>query len=182
MIKTYLKKYFVTAMGAMAQGLFATLLIGTIISTLGKYTGLAFLAEISSFASAATGMAIGVAIGGFKLGETLYEKVPSVQEFSDWIVSFLGDIFTGQTIRYDLPFQLGIDATVEDILDTSGLGDIITNIDDLLGNPNSVKDIVVNVKGNIDEKAQQIKDWFADKTTEVKEFISNLKGKKLLRM
>lgn len=62
MIKTYLKKYFVTAMGAMAQGLFATLLIGTIISTLGKYTGLAFLAEISSFASAATGMAIGVAI------------------------------------------------------------------------------------------------------------------------
>ena len=62
MIKTYLKKYFVTAMGAMAQGLFATLLIGTIISTLGKYTGLAFLAEMSSFASAATGMAIGVAI------------------------------------------------------------------------------------------------------------------------
>ena len=62
MIKTYLKKYFVTAMGAMAQGLFATLLIGTIISTLGKYTGLAFLAEMASFASAATGMAIGVAI------------------------------------------------------------------------------------------------------------------------
>ncbi|MGM9665989.1 MAG: PTS transporter subunit IIC [Eubacteriales bacterium] len=62
MIKTYLKKYFVTAMGAMAQGLFATLLIGTIINTLGKYTGLAFLTEMASFASAATGMAIGVAI------------------------------------------------------------------------------------------------------------------------
>ena len=31
-VKVYLKKYFVTAMGAMAQGLFATLLIGTIIN------------------------------------------------------------------------------------------------------------------------------------------------------
>lgn len=62
MVKEYLKKYFVTAMGAMAQGLFATLLIGTIIKTLGNYTHLEFLIEIANFASAATGMAIGVAI------------------------------------------------------------------------------------------------------------------------
>ena len=61
-VKKYLKKYFVTAMGAMAQGLFATLLIGTIIKTLGQYTGLDFLVELATFASAATGMAIGVAI------------------------------------------------------------------------------------------------------------------------
>ena len=61
-IKTYLKKYFVTAMGAMAQGLFATLLIGTIIKTVGQYTGLDFLVELATFATAATGMAIGVAI------------------------------------------------------------------------------------------------------------------------
>ena len=61
-VKSYLKKYFVTAMGAMAQGLFATLLIGTIIKTVGQYTGLDFLVQISSFASSATGMAIGVAI------------------------------------------------------------------------------------------------------------------------
>jgi len=61
-VKEYLKKYFVTAMGAMAQGLFATLLIGTIIKTVGQYTGLDFLVDIAAFASSATGMAIGVAI------------------------------------------------------------------------------------------------------------------------
>ena len=61
-VKQYLKKYFVTAMGAMAQGLFATLLIGTILKTLGQYTHLDFLVDIASFASSATGMAIGVAI------------------------------------------------------------------------------------------------------------------------
>ena len=61
-VKIYLKKYFVTAMGAMAQGLFATLLIGTIIKTVGQYTGLDFLVDIAAFASGATGMAIGVAI------------------------------------------------------------------------------------------------------------------------
>lgn len=61
-VKEYLNKYFVTAMGAMAQGLFATLLIGTIIKTIGQYTGLDFLVSVASFASGATGMAIGVAI------------------------------------------------------------------------------------------------------------------------
>ena len=61
-VKEYLKKYFVTAMSAMAQGLFATLLIGTILKTLGQYTHLDFLVDISVFASGATGMAIGVAI------------------------------------------------------------------------------------------------------------------------
>lgn len=61
-IKEYSKKYFVTAMSAMAQGLFATLLIGTILKTVGQYTGLDFLIDISGFAQGATGMAIGVAI------------------------------------------------------------------------------------------------------------------------
>lgn len=62
MVKKYLNKYFVTAMGAMAQGLFATLLIGTILKTIGQYIYLDFLVEIATFASSATGMAIGVAI------------------------------------------------------------------------------------------------------------------------
>ena len=61
-VKEYLKKYFVTAMGAMAQGLFATLLIGTILKTLGQYIYLDFLIDIAAFATSATGMAIGVAI------------------------------------------------------------------------------------------------------------------------
>ncbi len=61
-IKAYLKKYFIDAMGAMALGLFASLLIGTIFSTVGKYTGLEFFTEINKMASASSGMAIGAAI------------------------------------------------------------------------------------------------------------------------
>lgn len=39
------KRYFIDAMGAMAQGLFCTLLIGTILDTLGKQAGIWFLQE-----------------------------------------------------------------------------------------------------------------------------------------
>ena len=39
-IEITLKKYFVDAMGGMAQGLFASLLVGTILSTLAKYLGM----------------------------------------------------------------------------------------------------------------------------------------------
>ena len=61
-LKKYLHRYFIDAMGAMALGLFASLLIGTIFGTVGKYTGLEFLDTIANYAKAATGMAIGVAI------------------------------------------------------------------------------------------------------------------------
>lgn len=78
-LKKYLHRYFIDAMGAMALGLFASLLIGTIFGTLGKYINgadidnqvLKSLAEmfntIATYAKAATGMAIGVAIA-YKLG------------------------------------------------------------------------------------------------------------------
>ena len=61
-VKKYLHRYFIDAMSAMALGLFASLLIGTIFGTVGKYTGLGFFNEISTYASAASGMAIGCAI------------------------------------------------------------------------------------------------------------------------
>lgn len=58
------KTYFVTAMGAMAQGLFASLLIGTILGTLGDKLGLQILSEIAAFAknNYVVGSAIGVAV------------------------------------------------------------------------------------------------------------------------
>ncbi len=56
------KLYFVNAMGSMALALFATLLMGTILSTIGQYTGLAVLSEAAAFASQATGAMLGVAI------------------------------------------------------------------------------------------------------------------------
>ena len=61
-LKKYCKRYFIDAMGAMALGLFASLLIGTILKTLGQYTGLDFLVDINTYAAGASGMAIGVAV------------------------------------------------------------------------------------------------------------------------
>ena len=57
------KRYFVDAMGAMAFGLFASLLIGTIFDTVADQTGWAWLAAASTYCSAATGPAMAVAIG-----------------------------------------------------------------------------------------------------------------------
>ncbi|MBQ2748117.1 MAG: PTS sugar transporter subunit IIC, partial [Firmicutes bacterium] len=57
------KRYGIDCLGAMAQGLFASLLIGTIISTLGEQLGIEVLVMIGSYAKSATGAAMAVAIG-----------------------------------------------------------------------------------------------------------------------
>lgn len=62
-IKKYLHRYFIDAMSAMAQGLFASLLIGTIISTLGTQLNIPVLDEIGGYAKSAAGPAMAVAIG-----------------------------------------------------------------------------------------------------------------------
>ena len=51
-------RYGIDAMGAMAQGLFASLLIGTIIKTLGQQTGIAFLVTAGGYAAAVAGPAM----------------------------------------------------------------------------------------------------------------------------
>ena len=56
------RAYFVDALGAMALGLFASLLIGTIFQTLGDKTGWDAFITIARYAKAATGAAIAVAI------------------------------------------------------------------------------------------------------------------------
>lgn len=57
------KRYGIDALGAMAQGLFASLLIGTIIGTLGERVGWKALVEIGNFAKSATGPAMAISIG-----------------------------------------------------------------------------------------------------------------------
>ena len=57
------KRYFIDAMSAMAQGLFASLLIGTIIKTLGQQIGLDVLVQVGDYAFQMCGPAIAVAIG-----------------------------------------------------------------------------------------------------------------------
>ncbi|MBQ7036666.1 MAG: PTS sugar transporter subunit IIC [Clostridia bacterium] len=58
-----LKRYGIDALGAMAQGLFASLLIGTILDTVGTQFGIEVLNQIASYAKAVTGVAMAVAIG-----------------------------------------------------------------------------------------------------------------------
>ena len=57
------KRYGIDALGAMAQGLFCSLLIGTIIKTLGQQLGLEFLVSVGQYAFDMSGAAMAVAIG-----------------------------------------------------------------------------------------------------------------------
>lgn len=57
------KRYGIEALGAMAQGLFASLLIGTIINTIGTITGVELFNTIGAFATAVAGPAMAIAIG-----------------------------------------------------------------------------------------------------------------------
>ena len=57
------RRYGIDALGAMAQGLFASLLIGAILDALGKQLGLEVLITIGGYASAMCGPAMAVAIG-----------------------------------------------------------------------------------------------------------------------
>ena len=57
------KRYGIDALGAMAQGLFCSLLIGTIIKTLGQQLNVQFLVDIGTYAMAVSGPAMAVAIG-----------------------------------------------------------------------------------------------------------------------
>ena len=62
-VEISLRRYGIDALGAMAQGLFCSLLIGTILDTLGSQLGIPTLEEIGSFASAMSGAAMAIAIG-----------------------------------------------------------------------------------------------------------------------
>ena len=94
------KVYFVDAMGAMALGLFATLLIGTIFGTVAKYlpTGNVFsdfFLNLESYSKGATGIVLGVAIA-YAL------KAPPLVMFCAGVVGMCGNAlpfaYEGQTI------------------------------------------------------------------------------------
>ena len=57
------KRYGIDALGAMAQGLFCSLLIGTILRTLGQQIHSAYLTDIGVYAMAISGPAMAIAIG-----------------------------------------------------------------------------------------------------------------------
>ena len=62
-IEFSLKRYGIDALGAMAQGLLCSLLIGTILNTLGSQTGVEIFSTVGGYATAMSGPAMAVAIG-----------------------------------------------------------------------------------------------------------------------
>ena len=62
-IEISFKRYGIDALGAMAQGLFCSLLIGTIIGTIGNLAGIEFLSQIGGYTKDVSGVAMAVAIG-----------------------------------------------------------------------------------------------------------------------
>ena len=93
------KRYGIDALGAMAQGLFCTLLIGTILNTLGNQFGVPFLKAVvatvngtdytvGGLASAMAGPAMAVAIG-YAL------KAPQLVLFSLITVGFAANALCG---------------------------------------------------------------------------------------
>ena len=86
------KLYFIDCMSSLALGLFSTLLISTIFSTIGKYLVAvpslesvgAFLNEAAGFAKAATGVVLGIAVA-YSL------KAPPLVLFSAGVVGLCGN-------------------------------------------------------------------------------------------
>ena len=98
-IEISLKRYGIDALGAMAQGLFCSLLIGTIINTIGTQFGISFLTKtvatvsgvdytVGGLASAMSGPAMAVAIA-FAL------KAPNLVLFSMITVGFASNALGG---------------------------------------------------------------------------------------
>ena len=99
-VKAFLKRkqvvisvqtYLIDALGAMAFGLFASLLIGTIFGTLGKNRRCNFT-TIAGYAKSATGAALGVSIA-YAL------KAPTLVLFSAATVGIAGNELGGRSAR-----------------------------------------------------------------------------------
>lgn len=82
------KRYGIDALSAMAQGLFASLLMGTILNTLGTLLNLEVLTQVGTFASAVKGPAMAAAIG-------MSLNAPNLVLFSLLAVGYAADTLGG---------------------------------------------------------------------------------------
>ncbi len=80
--------YLIDALGAMAFGLFASLLIGTIFATIGEKSGIEVFTTIADYAKSATGAALGIAIAHAL-------KAPQLVLFSAATVGIAGNALGG---------------------------------------------------------------------------------------
>jgi hypothetical protein len=130
---------------------------------------------------------------GLKFGEQYYEDVTGEEAQGG-----IGDIIKGLLTKDISWSEIGnaiSDGAVVDISLTPALrwvsGDETITTDEVVNAgaqmisdivekmkalPGNVIQFTMNVVGEIDEKAQQIKDWFANKTDEAKDFVANVKA------
>lgn len=87
-VKISTQRYAIDALGAMAQGLFASLLMGTILSTLGQQMHVPILEQIGGFASSVKGPAMAAAIG-------VSLNAPNLVLFSLLTVGYAADALGG---------------------------------------------------------------------------------------
>ena len=88
-IEISFKRYGIDVLGSMAMGLFASLLVGTILNTIGLKLGIPFLSEtIWPIAKEMTGPAIAVAIA-------MALKAPNLVVFSSLVVGYAGNQLGG---------------------------------------------------------------------------------------
>ena len=101
-LKSLPKRYFIDAFTGMAQGLFVTLIAGTIVKTIGELIGAhtivgQILILLGQIASILTGAGIGAGIAN-------YLKAPKLVVFSAIVAGFLGayaEQIIGATITYN---------------------------------------------------------------------------------
>ena len=87
-IEFSIKRYLMDALSYMALGLFSSLLIGTILATLGDKLGIESLVEVAGYAKSVAGSAMGVAIA-YAL------KAPPLVMFSIVTVGMVGNALGG---------------------------------------------------------------------------------------
>ena len=88
-IEISFKRYGIDVLGSMAMGLFASLLVGTILNTIGLKLGIPFLSEtIWPIAKEMTGPAIAVAIA-------MALKAPNLVVFASLVVGYAGNQLGG---------------------------------------------------------------------------------------
>ena len=102
------KRYFIDAMGAMALGLFASLLIATIFKTIGGYIPGAvgkFLIETAGYATAVSGAVIGVAVANALKAPPLVMYCAGAVGYAGYAI---GDTFTIGGVKKHLPQVLQV--------------------------------------------------------------------------
>ncbi|MBQ9480581.1 MAG: PTS sugar transporter subunit IIC, partial [Clostridia bacterium] len=90
-VKTYFKnlpkRYFIDAFTGMAQGLFVTLIAGTIVKTIGSLIGDNAVGRIFVLIGQAASVLMGAGIGA---GIANYLKAPKLVVFSAIVAGFMG--------------------------------------------------------------------------------------------